>query len=31
MGVSTYKNIEAVATFYQKVVKYLNIWKCIKK
>ena len=32
MGVSTYKNIEALATFYQKVVKYLiygNVLKII--
>ena len=30
MGVSTYKNIEAVATFYQKVVKYLIYGNVLK-
>ncbi len=30
MGVSTYKNIDAVATFYQKVVKYLIFGNVLK-
>ena len=30
MGVSTYKNIEAVTTFYQKVVKYLIFGNVLK-
>lgn len=30
MGVSTYKNIDAVATFYQKVVKYLVFGNVLK-
>ena len=30
MGVSTYKNIEAVAMFYQKVVKYLIYGNVLK-
>ncbi|MFB1027898.1 MAG: argininosuccinate synthase [Flavobacteriaceae bacterium] len=30
MGVSTYKNIEALATFYQKVVKYLIYGNVLK-
>ena len=30
MGVSTYKNIDAVATFYQKVVKYLVFGNILK-
>ena len=30
MGVSTYKNIDAVATFYQKVIKYLIFGNVLK-
>ena len=30
MGVSTYKNIEAVTTFYQKVVKFLIFGNVLK-
>lgn len=30
MGVSTYKNIDAIATFYQKVVKYLIFGNVLK-
>ena len=30
MGVTTYKNIDAVATFYQKVVKYLIFGNVLK-
>ena len=30
MGVSTYKNIDAIATFYQKVVKYLVFGNVLK-
>lgn len=30
MGVSTYKNIDAVATFYQKVIKYLVFGNVLK-
>ncbi len=30
MGVSTYKNIDAVATFYQKIVKYLIFGNVLK-
>ncbi len=31
MGVTTYKNIDAMSTFYQKVIKVFGIRKCIKK
>jgi len=30
MGVSTYKNIDAVATFYNKVIKYLIFGNVLK-